>query len=289
MALKMMIKQHRIASVLLGAALLILSPTLVRAQESGEEIFARICKACHTVGQGRLVGPDLSGVTQRRTQGWIASFVKSSQGVIKSGDAEAVALFQEYNSLIMPDNPLSDAEIALVIGYIDAAGGGSGEAIAAAGTPIDSATADEFALGGALFQGSVRLASGGTACNACHHVNSDNVLGAGTLARDLTEVIGRIGAPGVMAILASPPFPVMQRAYQEHVLEEGEIFALVAFLQKLDRDGVTEQASTIGRQIFLGGCVGVVVLLGIYSLIWIRRKRHLVYGDILRRQNQVVE
>ena len=34
--------------------------------EEGRAIFDLKCKACHTVGSGDLVGPDLEGVTGRR-------------------------------------------------------------------------------------------------------------------------------------------------------------------------------------------------------------------------------
>jgi hypothetical protein len=36
----------------------------------GEQIFVEKCTACHTIGKGRLVGPDLSGVTTRREESW---------------------------------------------------------------------------------------------------------------------------------------------------------------------------------------------------------------------------
>src|SRR5687768_2260572 len=42
----------------------------------GEEVFtAKGCPACHKVGAGKLVGPDLKGVTQRRDEKWIAKMI----------------------------------------------------------------------------------------------------------------------------------------------------------------------------------------------------------------------
>lgn len=86
---------------------------------SGEDIFRQTCGACHTVGRGRLVGPDLVNIHQRRTEDWILKFVKSSQAVIKSGDKYADSLFQSFNRLIMPDQPtLNDNQIKNIIFYI---------------------------------------------------------------------------------------------------------------------------------------------------------------------------
>ena len=36
------------------------------AQESGQQIFQKSCAACHSIGGGRLVGPDLAGVNDKR-------------------------------------------------------------------------------------------------------------------------------------------------------------------------------------------------------------------------------
>ena len=73
----------------------------VWAQQAGEQAF-QICAACHTIGGGRLIGPDLAGIHDKRSQEWLQAFIKSSQSMIKSGDAEAVAIFEEYNGMLMP-------------------------------------------------------------------------------------------------------------------------------------------------------------------------------------------
>src|SRR4030065_1033317 len=39
--------------------------------ERGEGIFQQKCSACHTVGGGRSVGPDLAGVTSTRDRAWL--------------------------------------------------------------------------------------------------------------------------------------------------------------------------------------------------------------------------
>lgn len=101
--------------------LIITSGFTASAQDiaGGKEIFTQTCGACHTIGRGRLVGPDLVNIHARRTEDWILKFVKSSQSVIKSGDEYADSLFQTYNRLVMPDQPnLGDDQIKDIISYI---------------------------------------------------------------------------------------------------------------------------------------------------------------------------
>ena len=74
---------------------------------------------CHSVGKGRLIGPDLKGVNTKRNEEWIIKFVKGSQAFIKSGDADAKAIFDEYQ-VVMPDQNLTDAEIKSIITFIAA-------------------------------------------------------------------------------------------------------------------------------------------------------------------------
>jgi mono/diheme cytochrome c family protein len=89
----------------------------------GKALFKNICGACHTVGKGKLIGPDLKGATSRHSQDWLLKWVRSSQSVIKSGDAVAVQLYEENNKVLMPDQPfLSDLQIKTIFSYIDEQG-----------------------------------------------------------------------------------------------------------------------------------------------------------------------
>ena len=83
----------------------------------GESLFKANCRACHAVDQ-KLVGPALGGVYDRRDMDWIKAFVKNSQAVIASGDAYAVALYEEYNQTVMTSFNLSDSEIESIIAYV---------------------------------------------------------------------------------------------------------------------------------------------------------------------------
>ena len=260
------------------------------AQESGKDIFQKSCAACHSIGAGRLVGPDLKGVSERRPEDWLLKFIKSSDKLVKSGDKTAVALFEEFK-MPMPDQALSDEQIKKVLAHIKDTGGGvaaAKEAPAPAAQAANETTAaahpDEIQRGQDLFEGKIRFANGGPSCNACHHVSSDALLGGGVLASELTLVFSRMGKQGVSAILGSSPFPVMGAAYAGKEFSEKEISALVSFLQHVDKEHARQMPKEWGWRMFSAGAGGVVVLLGIFTLAGRGRKKRCVNQDIYDRQ-----
>ncbi len=280
---------RRAALLIMGALLMSPQPTL--GQEAGKELFQQRCAVCHTVGAGRLVGPDLLGVNDQRSEEWLLKFIKSSQSVVKSGDPAATALFQEFNQIAMPDQDLSDDQIRQLLTHIRETGSGAlaGSVTAAepAGTVAPAAaepTPGEILLGQKLFEGQVRLVNGGPACNSCHHVMNDAVIGGGVLAKDLTQVFSRMGQQGVSAILGGSPFPVMKSAYQGHDITETESRSLVAFLQNADQQHAFQKPSDYGWRMFIGGAAGVVVLLALFGFVGRNRKRMSVNQAIYDRQ-----
>ncbi|MCB2221725.1 MAG: c-type cytochrome [Bacteroidetes bacterium] len=90
----------------------------IHAQSQAPPEWA-VCAACHTIGKGKLIGPDLKGVTERRDKAWLYSFIRSSQTMIQNGDPIAVQLFEEYNKIPMPDNNFSDEQIDGILAYIE--------------------------------------------------------------------------------------------------------------------------------------------------------------------------
>ncbi len=254
--------------------------TTQRQTDQGQKNFQTLCSVCHTIGRGRLVGPDLQGVSERRSEGWIIRFVQHSQELVAAGDPDAVALFQEFNRIPMPDQPLSDEEIRGIIGYIR----GAGSTVAVQPAVQEGAKEEQILLGQQLFQGNARFARGGPTCNSCHEVTNDAVIGGGLLARELTTVFSRLGGPGVRAILGSPPFPVMQRAYANKPLTDEEVVALVGFLQRADEQHAFHQPRDYGPKLFASGVVGTAILLGLCSLVWRGRLKGSVNQAIYDRQ-----
>lgn len=95
-----------------------LTPSFGQGVDNPEPQEWKSCSACHSIGEGVVVGPDLEGVNERRDKEWLKSFIRSSQNMIKNGDSAAVALFEEYNEAIMPDNDLSDEQTDKILTFI---------------------------------------------------------------------------------------------------------------------------------------------------------------------------
>jgi nitrite reductase (NO-forming) len=86
------------------------------AAVQGKLDFESKCLACHSVGQGKKLGPDLAGVTKRRDDAWLAKWLKAPDRMLEA-DPEAKALLKEFNNLPMPNQNLSDAEIQQYLKY----------------------------------------------------------------------------------------------------------------------------------------------------------------------------
>ena len=257
--------------------------------QDGEAVFKANCSACHKMGM-RLVGPDLTGVTEKRSEEWIASFVRNSQKMIADGDADAVAIFEEFNKVPMTSFDLADGDMTALIAYLGTFGGDmSGGEEAAEAEPVEVVpfeyTEEDVAYGRALFQGGEGLEGGGASCVACHNVTNNEVIPGGLMAKDLTNVFSRMGDAGLAGILGAPPFPSMTNAYNgDAALTEKEIHALTAFFANADEVAPTQEANSGNGILLLWGSVGLVVILIVIGLMWAGRMRRNVKEDILDRQ-----
>src|SRR5690606_33465913 len=82
-----------------------------------KELFNANCAACHKL-DANSTGPALRGVVDRHPTEWLHNWIKNSSGLIKSGDAAAVKLFNEWNKVPMNSFPnLSDEDIDNIIAY----------------------------------------------------------------------------------------------------------------------------------------------------------------------------
>lgn len=90
------------------------------AQEDGEKLFKSYCASCHSPGSNQLVGPGLAGVYDKYEREWLYSWIKNSQDLIASGDAEAVAVYEQYNKVLMPNQPVNNEQIDAILDYVKA-------------------------------------------------------------------------------------------------------------------------------------------------------------------------
>ena len=88
---------------------------------SGQYVFSTKCSACHGLGEGAKLGPDLAGVTTTRTRAWLASYITDPQAMLQRGDPIAKALSAKYGAVSMPTLQLTDQQVQDVIQYLDRA------------------------------------------------------------------------------------------------------------------------------------------------------------------------
>ncbi len=87
--------------------------------KNGKKLFNANCGACHRLDI-RVVGPALAGITETRTEEWLVSWIKDNAALRASGDADAIAIFEEYGG--MPMNGftyLSDQDILDILAYTE--------------------------------------------------------------------------------------------------------------------------------------------------------------------------
>ena len=88
------------------------------AQIDGEALYKTNCTACHNIGGGRLIGPDLQGVTERRDPEWLKSWINDNAAFRKSGDKDAIAIFEEYKGSVMAAFYFEDEEMEALLSYL---------------------------------------------------------------------------------------------------------------------------------------------------------------------------
>ena len=137
----------KISSLIFMPCLLLLVQPVAQGQSEIADLFKVKCGICHTIGGGKLIGPDLAKVRDRHSEDWLLTYIRSSQSMINSGDPKAVALFEEYNKVIMPDPMISDTEITSLLDYITENSGGGVGTVAEAQSIIEDATPEDHENG----------------------------------------------------------------------------------------------------------------------------------------------
>ncbi|WP_378181724.1 c-type cytochrome [Aquimarina sp. SS2-1] len=84
----------------------------------GEALFKSLCAACHKRYK-KMTGPALFGVADKYEREWLYSWIKNSAALIASGDAQAIAIWEEYNKTPMNAFPqLTNTDIDNILAYV---------------------------------------------------------------------------------------------------------------------------------------------------------------------------
>ena len=93
--------------------------------QNGQRLFQSKCSACHTLGQGDRVGPDLAGVTKRRDRAWLVRYISEPEVLLAAKDPTALALFHRYKEIRMPNLKLGKSDVADLLSFLERAAGTS--------------------------------------------------------------------------------------------------------------------------------------------------------------------
>ncbi|MBX9689906.1 MAG: c-type cytochrome [Candidatus Obscuribacterales bacterium] len=231
-----------------NGALLLISCLLASFSQAsladGASVFQSKCSGCHTIGNGKLVGPDLAA-----TKTWT--------------DADLEKAIHRMEASV---GPLSSDEVSGLLSYLkNPAAGAESKAESSAKTEatltkIESKAEESEKVGSGspfegsqLFDGRRAFINGGMACNACHSVN-----GAGSgLGPDLGKISEKYSDSALLASCQQTPFKVMKAAYAKHPITKQEALNLVSYFNSLK----TQSPAVDKVPVTLCGAGGAVLIL----------------------------
>lgn len=216
--------------------------SLSNIQQSDEVAskYAMKCAGCHTIGGGKLTGPDLLP-----TRVW------------PKGE-----LFAKVKLMEKRVGPMTDDEVNGFVSLLQDARAGDRVKIAqelaqkAVAATLEPASMSE---GRRLFFGETPLLNGGIACVTCHRAGARG----GTLGPDLTLLRERMGKVAMTSAIQQAQFLVMSGTYKDHPITAQEAVHLAEYLSSPD---LAPASSMEDKVSLIGFILGVVALFGIVSL-----------------------
>ena len=269
-----MTDRSRLLPVVFTVLLLLSSlPVNALAQDPVAD-FKQNCASCHTIGGGRLTGPDLKNVTQQKDRDWLVRFMADPRAMIDSRDPYVLELLAQARNTVMPTLPgMTRGRAEALLTMIEAESKLEKSQFFGVHVSERPFTANDVEQGRMMFMGGKPLKNGGPACISCHTVQGLGALGGGTLAPDLTTVFERYeGRKALSTWLSSPATPTMQSVFRNAPIDADEILPLVAFFQQtLQRN--PEDTAPSRLNFVLLGLGGTIVVLGFFDVLWKSRFR----------------
>lgn len=91
----------------------------IKSKSLGYLMFQNRCSACHTIGKGDHIGPDLRGVTTRREHEWLLRFIYDPESMRARKDPIALELLAKYDGVLMPNLELATYDVRDLVKYLD--------------------------------------------------------------------------------------------------------------------------------------------------------------------------
>jgi len=122
---------------------------LAQDAAAGQKVYRSYCASCHKVERA-MTGPQLGGINEKYAgdEEWLYSWIRNAPALINAGDPKAVALYEEWGTMMQANPTLTDADIDNLLAYVkqswdeynNPAEGEGGVAVAGAGgggNPLD--------------------------------------------------------------------------------------------------------------------------------------------------------
>jgi len=155
--------------------------------DRGEYTFRNHCAACHTIGRGDHLGPDLLGVTATRDREWLAHFIVAPDKMVAAADPIAQTLLARYKQVLMPNLGLGSADAEVLIDYIEAQSRSARATVSSAALTTPSvATADSTLT--RIIDSYLRMQRA---------LSADQMTGVDDNARIIAGAAATLGASGV--------------------------------------------------------------------------------------------
>lgn len=199
------------------------------------KLFGAKCSGCHTVGHGKLVGPDLKDVETWPSDELTVAVKRMEKmaGPLKDDEIKSLVSFLKSTHA---DELIKKAEAKEVVAVVS-------------GQPASAL------VGRQLFFGAERFANGGPSCMACHRAEGSG----GTMGPDLSHVYGKFGESALVSACEQTNFKVMKAVYQKQPVTKQEALHLTKYFASINdsKSEVTDPpVSTIGfvgAGVFLSG------------------------------------
>jgi len=219
------------------------------------------CAPCHTIGGGAQGGPDLRGVTSRRSRDWLVRFLLDPQAL--ESDPAVVEMIRAAGGMTMPAIEGMTRERAEgLIAFIAERSATPAPGVTPAGEP--PLTSADVAQGRDLFTGATKLSGSGPACVACHATANLRAPGGGRLGPDLTAAHSRLGGDrGLAAWLGATPTPMMRAVYRNAELSAPEARALTAYLGDV---AAALQPQAPGNSVVAAAIIGAIAVVMVVAL-----------------------
>ncbi|MEA2010078.1 MAG: cytochrome D1 domain-containing protein [Actinomycetota bacterium] len=188
------------------------TPPLSEEAAAGQTIYDQQCAACHTIGGGPLVGPDLAGVTELRDTGWLHAWIIDPKA-FSEVDADAAEIYTGA----MPALGLSSSETDNVISYLESTSDVDAPSAAPEG-PRELSDA-EFEQASEIYF---------NRCAGCHGTLRAGATGPAIQPDDRTL---EIGSAGLQTILTNGLPGGMPAWGEAGILTETEIELMANFVQ----------------------------------------------------------